>query len=60
MYLWINVDNINSEIRYKIISFLIEFKNERLTETLQASDATFYDRIKAIYHFINFLFVLKF
>ena len=28
-YLWINVANINSEIWYKIISFLIQFKNER-------------------------------
>ena len=34
MYLWINVGNINSEIRYKIVSFLI--KKERLSEILQA------------------------
>ena len=27
----------------KIISFLIKLKNERLTEILQFSDATFYD-----------------
>ena len=37
----------------KIISFLIQVKNERLTEILPAqSDATFYDRINTLYQFI--------
>ena len=35
----------------KIISFLIQFKNERPTEILQVSDVTFYDRMYTIYHF---------
>ena len=35
-YLWINVGNINSEIWQKIISYFIQFKNEKLTEILQA------------------------
>ena len=47
-YLWINVADINSEIRLKK-SFLIQFKNERTTEILQA----LYDRIKTIYQFIK-------
>ena len=51
--LWINFANINSEIRQKIISILIQFKNERLTEILRLSDATFYDRINAIYQIIK-------
>ena len=33
--------------------FLIQFQNERLTEILQLSDATFYDNIKTIYQFIK-------
>ena len=36
LYLWINVANINSEIQQKIISFFIQFKNKRQTESLQA------------------------
>ena len=37
----------------KIISFLTQFKNKRLTEISQLSDATFYDRINSIYQFIK-------
>ena len=33
--------------------FFIHFKNERLTEILQLSGATFYDRINTIYQFIK-------
>ena len=37
----------------KIISFLIQFKNERLTEILQAVRRHIFDRIDAIYQFIQ-------
>ena len=37
----------------KNISFLIQVKNERLTEILHAVNATFYDRINTIYKFIK-------
>ena len=43
----------------KTISFLIQLKNERLTEMLQAVDATFYDRINTIYQFIKPFFDKK-
>ena len=39
----------------KVISFLIQFKNERLFELkfYRLSDATFYDYINTIYQFIK-------
>ena len=38
----------------KIVSVLIQFKNERLTEIFyRLSDATIYDRINTIYQFIK-------
>ena len=37
----------------KIISILIKFKNERLTEILQAVRCHIYDRINTIYQFIK-------
>ena len=42
----INVANINSD--QKIISFCIQFKNERLAEILQAVSSKFYDCINTI------------
>ena len=57
--IWINVANINSGDTIKTISFLIQLKNERLTEILQAVDATFYYRINTIYQFIKPFFDKK-
>ena len=37
----------------KIISFFIQFKDERLNEILQAASATLYDCINTIYQFIK-------
>ena len=37
----------------KVISILIQFNNERLTEILQAVRCTFYDRINTMYQFIK-------
>ena len=35
-YLWINVANINSEMRLKIILFLMQFKKESILKCEQA------------------------
>ena len=39
--------------KIKIISFLIQFRNERQTEIFRLSDATFYDCINTIYQLIK-------
>ena len=44
---------MNLEIRLKFISCLIQFKSERLTETLQTVRCHIYDCINTIYQFIK-------
>ena len=51
---------INLDIRLKKnISFLIQFKNERITEILQAARCHIYDCINIIYNFIKPFLVKK-
>ena len=49
----INVANINSEIRWKIISFLNQFKNAGLTDFLQAVRCRIFDFMNTNYQFIK-------
>ena len=54
-YLWINVANINSEIRYNKNHFIF-LSSSRTRDKLKfyrLSDATFYDLINTIYQFIK-------
>ena len=59
-YLWINVDNINSEVRYKkIILFLIQFKNERPAEMYRLSDVTFMIVLIPCINLLNLSWTIK-
>ena len=53
-YLWINSANINTEILWKTILYLIQFKDEKLIEILQL---LLYNKKKTIFYYYHYVIV---